>query len=162
LRDPGSDIVKGTVSAKWLWEMILDTRIRTGEPYIHWIDTSNRLMPEHSKQQGLVVSQSNICVTGDTIIRVKDGDAVEDISIHDYIEKWEFGYYNNPHVWSFDGNEWKWAKIDMAAKTALVDELIEIEYEGRTLRCTPAHKILTKNRGYVEAQYLEENDELVV
>jgi len=61
LRDPGSDIVKGTVSAKWLWEMILDTRMRTGEPYIHWIDTSNRLMPEHSKQLGLVVSQSNIC-----------------------------------------------------------------------------------------------------
>ncbi len=42
-------------------------------------------------------------------------------------------------------------------------ELLEIEDEvtGFKLQCTPEHKILTKNRGWVEAQHLTEEDELV-
>jgi ribonucleoside-diphosphate reductase alpha chain len=35
--------------------------MRTGEPYIHFITTSNRTMPEWSKALGLKVTQSNIC-----------------------------------------------------------------------------------------------------
>jgi ribonucleoside-diphosphate reductase alpha chain len=61
LKDPGSDIVKNTVSAKWLWEQILETRMRTGEPYLHFIDTSNRYLPDFQKDKGLAVNQSNIC-----------------------------------------------------------------------------------------------------
>ncbi len=61
LKDPGSDVVKGTVSAKWLWELILTTRMRTGEPYIHYIDTSNKSLPEFQKKLGLSIRQSNIC-----------------------------------------------------------------------------------------------------
>lgn len=161
LKDPGTNIVKDKISAKWLWEQLLEIRMRTGEPYFHFIDTSNRFLPEFQKEKGLKVHQSNICVTGDTLIKIKDGDEEEEISIHDYIEKWEFGFYNDPYVWSFDGNEWMWAKVDLAAKTALVDELIEIEYDGKVLKCTPEHRILTKNRGYVEAQNLLEDDEIV-
>lgn len=161
LKDPGSDVIKATVSAKWLWEQIIEIRMRTGEPYIHFITTSNRTMPEWSKALGLKVTQSNICVTGDTVIKIKDGDLEEEISIHDFIEKWEFGFYDDPHVWSFDINHWMWAKIDCAAKTSLVDELIQIESEDKILQCTPEHKILTKNRGYVEAQSLVETDELI-
>mgnify|MGYP003344713873 CR=1 FL=1 len=162
LKDPDSNDVKSTVSAKWLWEQLLEIRMRTGEPYMHFIDTSNRALPEFQKALGLSVKQSNICVTGDTLIKIKDGDTEEEISIHDYIEKWEFGYYTDPHVWSYDGKEWNWYKLELAAKTDMVDELIEIEYDGKTLQCTPNHRILTKNRGYVEAQFLEESDELVV
>ena len=40
-------------------------------------------------------------------------------------------------------------------------ELIEIEYNGKTIQCTPEHKILTKNRGWVKAEDLQESDELV-
>lgn len=61
LKDPGSDIVKHKVSAKWLWEQILDIRMRTGEPYIHFIDTSNREMPQFLKDKNLNIRQSNIC-----------------------------------------------------------------------------------------------------
>ena len=39
-------------------------------------------------------------------------------------------------------------------------EVLEIEYNGKKLVCTPNHRILTK-RGYVEAQDLKENDELI-
>jgi ribonucleoside-diphosphate reductase alpha chain len=44
-----------------------------------------------------------------------------------------------------------------------VSELIEIETEkGTVIKCTPEHKIFTKNRGWVEAQFLEETDELLM
>jgi ribonucleoside-diphosphate reductase alpha chain len=33
----------------------------TGEPYIHFIDTANRALPEPLKQRGLKIRQSNLC-----------------------------------------------------------------------------------------------------
>jgi ribonucleoside-diphosphate reductase alpha chain len=61
LIDPNSGEVRETVSAKMLWQMILDLRMHTGEPYIHYIDTSNRMLPEWLKEKGLKVHQSNLC-----------------------------------------------------------------------------------------------------
>ena len=61
LVDPHSGVVKAKVSARQLWELILETRMRTGEPYIHYIDASNRGLPEFQKQLGLSIKQSNIC-----------------------------------------------------------------------------------------------------
>jgi ribonucleotide reductase alpha subunit len=53
--------VRDTVSARELWQRILETRMLTGEPYIHFIDTSNRQMPEFQKKLGLSIKQSNLC-----------------------------------------------------------------------------------------------------
>ena len=61
LKDPHSGEVRDKVSARELWQRILETRMLTGEPYIHFIDTSNRLMPEFQKQKGLSIKQSNLC-----------------------------------------------------------------------------------------------------
>ena len=61
LVDPHSGEVRETVSAKRLWEQILELRMHTGEPYIHFIDTSNRELPQHLKDKGLKVHQSNLC-----------------------------------------------------------------------------------------------------
>ena len=61
LIDPHSGEVRETVSAKMLWEKIIDLRMHTGEPYLHFIDTSNRYLPEHLKKLGLEVNQSNLC-----------------------------------------------------------------------------------------------------
>ena len=61
LIDPNTKEVRETVSAKALWEKILELRMHTGEPYIHFIDTSNRLMPEFQKKLGLSIKQSNLC-----------------------------------------------------------------------------------------------------
>ena len=61
LVDPFSHEVRETVSAKHLWQMILELRMHTGEPYIHFIDTSNRAMPQFLKDRGLQIMQSNLC-----------------------------------------------------------------------------------------------------
>ncbi len=61
LKDPHSGEVRETVSAKELWQRILEMRMQTGEPYLHFIDTSNRMMPEFQKKLGLSIKQSNLC-----------------------------------------------------------------------------------------------------
>ena len=61
LIDPHSSEVVDTVSAKDLWQRILEMRMQTGEPYIHFIDTSNEHMPSWLKQRGLEINQSNLC-----------------------------------------------------------------------------------------------------
>ena len=60
-KDPHSGEVRDTISAKLLWQQILEMRMLTGEPYIHFIDTSNRLMPQFQKDLGLKINQSNLC-----------------------------------------------------------------------------------------------------
>jgi len=61
LADPHTGEVRETVSAKALWQKILEMRMETGEPYLHFVDTSNRHMPEWLKEKGLKINQSNLC-----------------------------------------------------------------------------------------------------
>ena len=61
LVDPHSGEVRDKVSARELWQRILEMRMMTGEPYLHFIDTSNRMMPEFQKKKGLSIKQSNLC-----------------------------------------------------------------------------------------------------
>jgi ribonucleoside-diphosphate reductase alpha chain len=61
LIDPNTKEVREVVSAKHLWQEILELRMHTGEPYIHYIDTSNRHLPQWLKDKGLKVHQSNLC-----------------------------------------------------------------------------------------------------
>jgi ribonucleoside-diphosphate reductase alpha chain len=60
-RDPHDGTIRDTVSAKELWQQVLEMRMLTGEPYIHFIDTSNRAMPQFQKDLGLKINQSNLC-----------------------------------------------------------------------------------------------------
>ena len=61
LKDPHNGEVREVVSARLLWQQILDLRMHTGEPYLHFIDTSNRMMPQFQKDLGLSIKQSNLC-----------------------------------------------------------------------------------------------------
>jgi len=61
LKDPHSGEVTDKVSAKELWQRILEMRMQTGEPYLHFIDESNRQLPQWLKDKGLKIHQSNLC-----------------------------------------------------------------------------------------------------
>ena len=56
----------------------------------------------------------------------------------------------------------EWKKVTASAQTGTTTEYIVIEKEdgSKPIKCTPDHKIYTKNRGYVEAKNLLESDEL--
>ena len=61
LVDPYDNAVRDTIRARDLWEKILETRFRTGSPYINFIDTANRALPQTQKDLGLKIHGSNLC-----------------------------------------------------------------------------------------------------
>ncbi len=61
LRSPYDGSVQSTIPARNLWIRLLTARIETGEPYIIYIDTVNRQIPQHHKLAGLKVKTSNLC-----------------------------------------------------------------------------------------------------
>jgi ribonucleoside-diphosphate reductase alpha chain len=61
LRSPKSHEVVREVDARSLWQKILEIRLQTGEPYLIFADTVNRAMPQHQRDLGLTVRQSNLC-----------------------------------------------------------------------------------------------------
>lgn len=93
LIDPHSKVVKDKVSAKQLWESILETRMRTGEPYIHYIDASNRGLPVFQKKLGLKVAQSNICteITLPTDVKRTAVCCLSSLNL-EYWDKWKDNY----------------------------------------------------------------------
>ena len=61
LIDPNESKSRETYKARKIWETILETRFRTGEPYINFIDTANRYLPKTMKKKGLRIHGSNLC-----------------------------------------------------------------------------------------------------
>ena len=61
LKSPKDGTVQSKVSARNLWIRLLTARVETGEPYIIYIDTVNRQIPQHHKLAGLTVKTSNLC-----------------------------------------------------------------------------------------------------
>ncbi|MBX3482790.1 ribonucleoside-diphosphate reductase subunit alpha [Phenylobacterium sp.] len=61
LRSPKTGEVIREVDARSLWQKILEIRLQTGEPYLIFSDTVNRMMPQHQRDLGLTVRQSNLC-----------------------------------------------------------------------------------------------------
>lgn len=54
-------MLSGDEEKRELWKEILKSRVETGEPYLHFIDTTNDNRPDSYKNFGLEVSMTNIC-----------------------------------------------------------------------------------------------------
>ena len=61
LLSPKSGEAVKSVDARSLWQKILEIRLQTGEPYLIFEGAVNRAMPQHQKDLGLKVRQSNLC-----------------------------------------------------------------------------------------------------
>ena len=61
LLSPKDGSIRATVDARSLFQKLVETRLATGEPYIVFADTVNRMMPRHHRELGLKVSTSNLC-----------------------------------------------------------------------------------------------------
>jgi ribonucleoside-diphosphate reductase alpha chain len=61
LIDPNDETVRDELPARELWERLIETRFRTGEPYLNFIDEANRHLPPAMKEKGLRIHGSNLC-----------------------------------------------------------------------------------------------------
>ena len=61
LIDPASGKTVTTVSARDLWQRMLEMRMHTGEPYLVFTDTANRALPSWLAEKGLKINGSNLC-----------------------------------------------------------------------------------------------------
>jgi ribonucleoside-diphosphate reductase alpha chain len=61
LVDPNEQDARDSIKARKLWEKVLEIRYRTGEPYLNFIDTANRALPQTMKDKGLKINGSNLC-----------------------------------------------------------------------------------------------------
>lgn len=61
LKCPHSKRVTKTVKARALWESMIETRHRTGEPFLNFIDTANEALHPVQKKLGLKIHGSNLC-----------------------------------------------------------------------------------------------------
>jgi ribonucleotide reductase alpha subunit len=141
-----------SVSAKKIWQLILDAQIQTGTPYLCYKDSAN----SKSNQQHLgTIKSSNLCVAPETLILTDNGY----FPIKDLVDQ-------TVRVWN--GDNWSATTI---RKTGENQKLVEVYFSnGASLTCTPYHKFLIqesyhdyktiKNSKRVEAQWLEEGMDL--
>lgn len=125
LRSPKTGEIIRTVNPRELWKLILETRMQTGEPYLHFIDTTNRAMPPTQKAKGLKVRQSNLCVAPNTEVLTDTGylpiEAMEGSKVK---------------VWNGEA----FSEVEIA-KTGVNAELLRVWFsDGSYLDCTPYHK----------------------
>lgn len=166
LIDPASKEVKETVSARDLWNQILNVRYRTGEPYLYFIDEANRKLPQAQKDKGLKSNGSNLCLTGDTEIHTNSFEGIKTITLkhlHDIFRK-----NSKIEVLSFrketdseNPNNVEFKRITNCKITGHTKELYHIETETNSIKCTADHKIYTSNAGYKKASELTIEDVLV-
>jgi len=153
---------KKTVKAIDLFSAFMEERKNTGRIYLQNVDNAN----DHGSFIPSIapIRQSNLCLTGDTKIEVIFNnekliinlDEIGTLMVQD--EDLLVKSYN------ILDNKTEYKKVEAFAKTNPDAEVISIfdEDSGKTIECTPEHKIYTLNRGYVEAQELTETDRLLI
>jgi ribonucleoside-diphosphate reductase alpha chain len=150
-------IRKKSISAAALFSMFINERKDTGRIYLQNVDHAN----DHGSfiKEMAPIRMSNLCcVSGNTYVTVE----IEDGSIKDMMIK---DVTTNMKVLSRNIKTGKdeFRQIKASALTRKNASLMKItDDNGNSIVCTPDHRIYTKNRGYIEAQNLKENDELLI
>ena len=108
LIDPNSGNVTKYVSAKKLYEEILETRMATGEPYIVYIDNVRKALPTGYIVHDLKVHGSNLCVE---ITLATDADRTAVCCV------------SSPNLATFD--EWEQDPVFLDDLTEYLDNVLE-------------------------------------
>jgi ribonucleoside-diphosphate reductase alpha chain len=87
LIDPHYKTVTKELDALTMWRKILSMRAETGEPYMIFIDTINKARPQHHKDLGLMVRQSNLCT--EIVLPTDDTRTAVCCLASFNLEKWE-------------------------------------------------------------------------
>jgi len=141
------------IKASKIFHKFIDERFLQSREYLVFADD----FQGHGSFR-IPVKTSNLCLAGDTKIDVKENEKEFSIDIKD-VDK-----YDSLKVKSKDTftNKVTYEDITNFALMSKDSELIRITdiKTGKKIECTLNHKIWTKNRGYIEARNLNEDDVL--
>ena len=118
----------------------------------------------HSSFKDLI-RMSNLCVSGDTSISIlSDKIGVKDIEIKDLETYLKEDDTIKVYSKNLKTNETEFNKVLDFGKTSDSAEVLKITDEdtNKSIILTPEHRVYTKNRGYIMAKELKENDKLVI
>ena len=157
--EKSDELVHKRISAKELFSNLMIERKDTGRIYVMNIDNVNL----HSSFID-AIRLSNLCLCGSTLVTVKYGDYTSTIKLN------ELGYLLNKYDdvkvlgYNIETNNNEYAKITDYALMKKNAKVIKITDEdtGKSIVCTPDHKIFTKNRGYVLAKELVTEDNVLI
>ena len=153
-------IKKKSIPAIELFSAFMQERKDTGRIYLMNVDHAN----DHGAfvKELAPIKQSNLCcVTGDTVVTVYIDNLLQNRTVKDLIDS---GDWMHSKIMSKDiqHNHIVFKDItagDMTRQNAEIFEILD-EDTGKKIRVTPDHLVFTKNRGYIRADALMENDEL--
>jgi len=138
-------LLKGSVSREEFAALMKSAR-EFGEPGFVWMDNLD--------------SCFNPCVAGDSIIKLPNN---ENITMKDLVDRLQQGEEVPIISFNVDTGEEELDLAKFGVKTRESANVIKIILDdGRELKLTPNHKVLTKNRGYVEASKLTTIDDIVI
>lgn len=124
------------ISARKIWDAVINSLIETGTPYILYKDTANR----RSNQQNLgTIKSSNLCVAPETKILTDKG-------------YFEIKDLENQTVNVWNGEEFTETTVK---KTSDNSELIKITFSNsQSIECTRYHKFYIQEFGKIDAENL--------
>ena len=150
-----NSIRKKIVSARELFTKIIIERKETGRLYIFNVDNANDTSPFDA-----AITTSNLCLSGDTRVKCLIGSAVSELTLSEINDLIWNGVSISVLSKDIEKEEVSYQLVTNSALTKNSTLLMEIfdEDSQKSIKCTPDHKIYTKNRGYVEAKNLKEDD----
>ena len=131
-----------------------------GEPYglinLKLSRKVGRLGEDKYPDKGIMVY--NPCVVGDTQVEVRIDGKNETIRVKDLVDL--FNEQKDILIKSYTGSKQEYAPLTAAWLTKKDASLIKVSDtgSGKSLICTPDHKVFTHNRGYVRADELKSDD----
>ena len=151
-------IPKKIVKARDLMNSFAQERIGTGRMYVMNIDNANTNSPFIER-----LKMSNLCLDIETsfVNSVEiDGVLYEKMQLSELIEIFNSGKNIKVLSKNLYNGEMEFKQVQKAWITKEDADVMEIEDvdTGFKIICTPDHLIFTKNRGWIEAQNLDEND----
>jgi ribonucleoside-diphosphate reductase alpha chain len=150
--------VMKTIKARDLWRQVAEAAWKCADPGVQF-DTT--IQEWHTSPAGGRIRATNPCFTGDTRIATDKGL----IPIGDLVRR--AGEGETFEVYSHDATNAAapTETIRLSSPTHYMvtgtSEIVKLELsDGRTIRCTPNHRLFTHNRGWVRADELADDDRI--
>lgn len=149
--------IYSTISIRWLWNLIMESTYNKNEPGVLFMDRANYFNPLN---YGETIQAVNPCLIGDTwIITNKGVFSIRNIA-KNYTDFKVLSYNESSNCTEFADIKWAGKTKENVPVIYITIEDITGDIYGLTL--TPDHKIYTRNRGYVEASTLKQEDDIAI